>query len=397
MTHIHPTQVPRTNFDNTPHAMLTVFVVMSGENWNDVWTDSKVAVGPWCICFYVLMVVCGNYVLLNLFVAILLSGLEADDAEDIARHKRLDAQAEGGQLDDAKPEGADTPPPGAERGLQRFLWDRREWSFLLVPPASPVRRAASYITSWSLGNGFYGSMVSLDNLIVVVILLSSGAMAFESCDLVPGSHLAATLEAINAVATIVFVLEMVLKMTALGVATTTNSYLSSGWNRLDCFIVTSSLLTIVLGPAVRVLRVLRVLRPLRLISKFGGMRVVITLMFKTMPKVVDVLFVATFILLIFAILGVQLFAGRFASCSRGEHLDKVACEAVGGLWANPAFGNFDDIAAAALLLFEMAGMEGWPDVMYQGIDAVGVDEAPVRDASVGSGLFFVLWIVVGGT
>ena len=30
--------------------------------------------GPWCIGFYVLMVVCGNYVLLNLFVAILLSG-----------------------------------------------------------------------------------------------------------------------------------------------------------------------------------------------------------------------------------------------------------------------------------------------------------------------------------
>ena len=28
--------------------MLTVFVVMSGENWNDVWVDSKVAVGPWC-------------------------------------------------------------------------------------------------------------------------------------------------------------------------------------------------------------------------------------------------------------------------------------------------------------------------------------------------------------
>ena len=69
---------------------------------------------------------------------------------------------------------------------------------------------------------------------------------------------------------------------------------------------------------------------------------------------------------------------------------------VGGLWANPAFGNFDDIAAAALLLFEMAGMEGWPDVMYQGIDAVEVDMAPRRDAAVGSGLFFVLWIVVGG-
>jgi hypothetical protein len=59
--------------------------------------------------------------------------------------------------------------------------------------------------------------------------------------------------------------------------------------------------------------------------------------------VVDVLCVAAFILLIFGILGVQLFSGRFGSCSRGEGLDKAACEAVGGLWANPAFGNFDDI------------------------------------------------------
>ena len=70
-------EVPRTNFDSTPEAMLTVFVVMSGENWNDVWADSKLAVGSWCIGYYVLVVVCGNYVLLNLFVAILLSGLEA--------------------------------------------------------------------------------------------------------------------------------------------------------------------------------------------------------------------------------------------------------------------------------------------------------------------------------
>ena len=51
-------------------------------------------------------------------------------------------------------------------------------------------------------------------------------MAFESCDMVPGSHLAATLEGINAVATLVFVAEMLLKMTALGVATTSRSYLS---------------------------------------------------------------------------------------------------------------------------------------------------------------------------
>ena len=288
-------EVPRTNFDDTRHAMYTVFVVMSGENWNDVWADSKVAVGAWCIGYYVLMVVCGNYVLLNLFVAILLSGLEADDADDIARQKRFALAAAGkpgGRADDARAKGAVAAPPlGAERGLRRLLWERREWSFLLLPPSSRLRRAAAAVTTWSLeGRIRGGGAVSFDNVIVVVILLSSGAMAFERCDLPEGSRLAGTLEAINTVATLVFVLEMLLKMTALGVATTHRAYLSSGWNRLDCFIVSASLLTIVVGssPAVRVLRVLRVLRPLRLISKFGGMRVVITLMFKTMPKVVEV-------------------------------------------------------------------------------------------------------------
>ena len=78
-------EVPRTNFDSTAEAMLTVFVVMSGENWNDVWSSSKKAVGSWCASYYVFMVIMGNYVLLNLFVAILLSGLEADDDDDVRR------------------------------------------------------------------------------------------------------------------------------------------------------------------------------------------------------------------------------------------------------------------------------------------------------------------------
>ena len=71
---------PRTNYDTTVDALMTVFVVMSGENWNDVWADTKLAVGAWCAAYYILMVVVGNYVVLNLFVAILLSGLEADGA-----------------------------------------------------------------------------------------------------------------------------------------------------------------------------------------------------------------------------------------------------------------------------------------------------------------------------
>ena len=72
---------PRTNFDTIGDAMLTVFVVVSGENWNDVWSSSAAAVGYWCAPYFVLLVITGNYVVLNLFVAILLGGFTTDIEE----------------------------------------------------------------------------------------------------------------------------------------------------------------------------------------------------------------------------------------------------------------------------------------------------------------------------
>ena len=77
-------EVPRTNYDCIGTAMLTVFVVMSGENWNDVWADTKHAVGAGSAAFYVLLVVAGNFVTLNLFVAILLGGLPENEDEAAA-------------------------------------------------------------------------------------------------------------------------------------------------------------------------------------------------------------------------------------------------------------------------------------------------------------------------
>ena len=40
-------------------------------------------------------------------------------------------------------------------------------------------------------------------------------------------------------------------------------------------------------------------------------------------------------------------------------------------WTNPSFGNFDNLGTAMLLLFEVAALEGWPDVMFavMGADA----------------------------
>ena len=49
-----------------------------------------------------------------------------------------------------------------------------------------------------------------------------------------------------------------------------------------------------------------------------------------------------------------------------------------------------------LLLFESSTMEGWPDVMYDAIDATTPGHVPERNASKAQGLYVIAWVLVGG-
>ena len=137
-------------------------------------------------------------------------------------------------------------------------------------------------------------------------------------------------------------------------------------------------------------------RPLRLVVRFEGMKLAINLLVKSVQNMVDVLVVFLLFVAIFAVLGVQLFAGKFHTCSVAAAGTKTACIAAGGVWANPSWGNFDTVESSALLLFEMSTLEGWPTAMIAGIDATAVESAPVRDHSLWQGLYFVVWTMVGG-
>jgi hypothetical protein len=48
-----------------------------------------------------------------------------------------------------------------------------------------------------------------------------------------------------------------------------------------------------------------------------------------------------------------------------------------------------------LTLFNVASLEGWPDVMLIALDAVGVDQGPEMEASVINGFFFIVFILIG--
>ena len=189
-----------------------------------------------------------------------------------------------------------------------------------------------------------------------------------------------------------------------------NGYLRSGWNTLDLGLVLASAMVMAweraAGLSLVTLRSLRLLKlvayEIRLVAHVAGLRQVVNLLLVVMPRVVNVMLCYVLFLLVFGILGVQLFGGRFAYCQTdGElsaaTLDHSACLAAGHVWAPPRSGSFDNIGSAALLLFEMSSLEGWPRIMYAGVDAApDGTQPPSPDGQLQYAVFFVVWVLAGG-
>lgn len=67
---------PRANFDLLPQTLLTIFQVLLTEGWNKVMYSTIRASGPVCAAYFILVVLFGNIIMLNLFLAILLGNFE---------------------------------------------------------------------------------------------------------------------------------------------------------------------------------------------------------------------------------------------------------------------------------------------------------------------------------
>lgn len=67
---------PRYNFDATANALVTVFEIIIGENWNAAMYDHMRSVGHASSIYFVALVVGGNVIMLNLFLAILLGNFD---------------------------------------------------------------------------------------------------------------------------------------------------------------------------------------------------------------------------------------------------------------------------------------------------------------------------------
>uniref|UniRef100_A0A8C7VBI1 Sodium channel protein n=1 Tax=Oncorhynchus mykiss TaxID=8022 RepID=A0A8C7VBI1_ONCMY len=251
-----------------------------------------------------------------------------------------------------------------------------------------------------------------ETVIIFMILLSSGALAFEDVYIQQRKTIRTILEYADSVFTYIFILEMLLKWVAYGF----HKYFTNAWCWLDFFIVDVSIISLVanalgysdLGP-IKSLRTLRALRPLRALSRFEGMRVVVNALVGAIPSIMNVLLVCLIFWLIFSIMGVNLFAGKYYYCfnqTAEEYFDarevnnKTQCLALieqnftEVRWKNVKI-NFDNVGAGYLALLQVATFKGWMDIMYAAIDSRRVEDQPIYEDNIYMYIYFVIFIIFG--
>ncbi|XP_071990859.1 sodium channel protein type 8 subunit alpha isoform X6 [Engystomops pustulosus] len=234
-----------------------------------------------------------------------------------------------------------------EEGIGKSWWTLRKTCFLIVEH------------NW------------FETFIIFMILLSSGALAFEDIYIEQRKTIRTILEYADKVFTYIFILEMLLKWLAYGFV----KFFTNAWCWLDFLIVD----------------------------------VVVNALVGAIPSIMNVLLVCLIFWLIFSIMGVNLFAGKYYYCYNETaeayfEIDVVnnqsECEALINQnytevrWKNVKI-NFDNVGAGYLALLQVATFKGWMDIMYAAVDSRRVTEQPKYEDNIYMYIYFVIFIIFG--
>ncbi|XP_048848386.1 voltage-dependent T-type calcium channel subunit alpha-1I-like isoform X3 [Brienomyrus brachyistius] len=271
---------------------------------------------------------------------------------------------------------------------------REDWSVYLFSPQNKFRLLCQSVIAHKL----------FDYVVLGIIFSNCITVALERPKIHQGSLERLLLTISNYIFTIIFVGEMTLKVVSMGLYLGEQAYLRSSWNVLDCFLVFVSLVDIVVSMAggakilgvLRVLRLLRTLRPLRVISRAPGLKLVVETLITSLKPIGNIVLICCAFFIIFGILGVQLFKGKFFYCLGPDVkniTNKSDCLLANYKWVHHKY-NFDNLGQALMSLFVLASKDGWVNIMYHGLDAVGIDQQPVTNNNPWMLLYFISFLLI---
>uniref|UniRef100_A0A8C7D7Q8 Voltage-dependent L-type calcium channel subunit alpha n=1 Tax=Oncorhynchus kisutch TaxID=8019 RepID=A0A8C7D7Q8_ONCKI len=424
------TQTKRSTFDNFPQALLTVFQILTGEDWNAVMYDGIMAYGGpsssgMIVSFYfIILFICGNYILLNVFLAIAVDNLA--DAESLnAPGDKKDEKKEEVELHPktycgsgsfsiivynfSSPEEEEEPevPAGPRPAISELVKKEKITpipdgsAFFIFSKTNPIRVGCHRLINHHI----------FTNLILVFIMLSSVSLAAED----PIRNFSArniVLGYADYVFTSMFTFEIMLKMTTYGAFLHKGAFCRNTFNLLDLLVVGVSLVSFCIQSSaisvVKILRVLRVLRPLRAINRAKGLKHVVQCVFVAIRTIGNIMIVTTLLQFMFACIGVQLFKGKFYRCTDEAKSGPDDCKGTYILykdgdvnqpfvhkrvWHNSEF-NFDNVLMAMMALFTVSTFEGWPSLLYKAIDSNRENLGPIYNYRIEISIFFIIYIII---
>uniref|UniRef100_A0A3P9B2F2 Sodium channel protein n=1 Tax=Maylandia zebra TaxID=106582 RepID=A0A3P9B2F2_9CICH len=482
-------ELPRWHMHDFFHSFLIIFRVLCGEWIETMWDCMEVSDQTMCLIVFMMVLVIGNLVVLNLFLALLLSSFSGDNLAAPEDEGENNLQIAINRINQAvawtkfwilehiwalvrnkkqvnQDQSSGTSHVSDVYCLLVLCVKKKSFKLDLIVPCGPTAKlnvCCDFIGQFKHCicllidiSEFYSGCPLLDidtsqgrgkvwfnfrrtcftivennyfeTFIIFMILLSSGALAFEDIYMEQRRVIKTILEYADQVFTYVFVVEMVLKWVAYGFKT----YFTNAWCWLDFLIVDVSLVSLtanILGyselGAIKSLRTLRALRPLRALSRFEGMKVVVNALVGAVPSIFNVLLVCLIFWLIFGIMGVNLFAGKFYYCfnETSEELflpervdNKTQCLALiqenftEVHWKNLKI-NYDNVGMGYLSLLQVvideqlklmfrtfvfqATFKGWMDIMYAAVDSREVESQPMYEDNLYMYLYFVCFIIFG--
>ncbi|XP_019203830.1 voltage-dependent R-type calcium channel subunit alpha-1E isoform X3 [Oreochromis niloticus] len=378
-----------TQFDNILFAVLTVFQCITMEGWTAVLYNTNDALGiTWNWMYFIPLIIIGSFFVLNLVLGVL-SGEFAKERERVEnrrafmklrRQQQVERELNGyrawidraeevmlaeenkssgrSPLDvlkrSSKKTGARRGAPGDDkytdtstasmsRSRMNFRSGRRG-------PAAYLRRKERMLRI------SIRRMVKTDTFYLMVLsLVALNTICVAIVHHNQPDWLTVFLYYAEFVFLGLFLAEMFLKMYGLGF----RLYFHSSFNCFDCGVIVGSIFEVVWGffrPGmsfgISVLRALRLLRIFKITKYWASLRNLVVSLMSSMKSIISLLFLLFLFTVVFALLGMQLFGGRF-------------------IFEDYTPTNFDTFPAAIMTVFQILTGEDWNEVMYNGIRSQG--------------------------
>ncbi|XP_076023740.1 LOW QUALITY PROTEIN: voltage-dependent P/Q-type calcium channel subunit alpha-1A-like, partial [Genypterus blacodes] len=396
-----------TQFDNILFAVLTVFQCITMEGWTEMlYFSNDVEGSAWNWMYYIPLIIIGSFFMLNLVLGVL-SGEFAKERERVEnrseflklrRQQQIERELNGYLEWICKAEEvilAEEDTTGNFDGSRRrpTIKTKNNKTELLNPEegednmGDAVGFARSSIKSGKDGSNYSKNERRMRFFIrkivktqafywTVLCLVGLNTMCVAAVHYNQPEVLSDFLFYAEFIFLGLFMSEMLIKMYGLGI----QPYFHSSFNCFDCVVIVGSIFEVVWATikpgtsfGISVLRALRLLRIFKVTKYWAPLRNLVVSLLNSMKSIVSLLFLLFLFIVVFALLGMQLFGGQF------------------NFEAGTPSTNFDTFAAAIMTVFQVLTGEDWNVVMYDGIESQG----GVNDKGMVFSIFFIVLTLFG--